>query len=64
MKYSMELTQSDDSDTFDSFKSCPVCMIPDTFPNTGLYMSSQTLERALISISAVGLILYGLYTIK
>ena len=64
MKYSMELTQSDDSDTFDSFKSCPVCMIPDSFPSTGIYMSSQTLERVAISITALGVILYGLYNIK
>ena len=64
MKYSMELTQSDDSDTFDSFKSCPVCMIPDTFPSTGLYMSAQTLERAMISISAIIIVLYGLNKIK
>ena len=64
MKYSMELTQSDDSDTFDSFKSCPVCMIPDSFPSTGIYMSSQTLERVAISITALGVILYGLYNIR
>lgn len=64
MMYSMELTQSDDSDTFDSFKSCPVCMIPDSFLSTGLYMSSQTIERAIISITALSIILYGLYNIK
>jgi len=60
MKYSMELSQEDDSDTFDSFKSCPVCMIPDTFPNTGLYMSPIVLERAIISIIVIGIFTTGL----
>jgi hypothetical protein len=64
MNYSMELTQADDSDTFDSFKSCPVCMIPDTFPGNGIYMTPQTVERLIISISAIGLITYGLFNIK
>uniref|UniRef100_A0A6C0HES4 Glycosyl transferase family 25 domain-containing protein n=1 Tax=viral metagenome TaxID=1070528 RepID=A0A6C0HES4_9ZZZZ len=61
MKYSMELTSSSDSDTFDSYKSCPVCIVPDNFLNTGLYLSSGTLERAVISISALLIIAYGFY---
>lgn len=64
MKYSMELSLSDDSDTFDSFKSCPVCMIPDTFPYTGIYLSPLVLERAAISIFALGIVGYGLYKLK
>jgi len=64
MKYSMEITQQDDSDTFDSFKSCPVCMIPDGFLTSGLYISAQTTERALISVGALSIILYGLYFLK
>ena len=64
MRYSMEITQQDDSDTFDSFKSCPVCMIPDSFLVSGCYVSAQTGERALISLGALGIILYGLYYLK
>jgi hypothetical protein len=64
IQYSMELSQSDDSDTFDSFKSCPVCMIPDTFPSTGMYLSSTTLERAVISVIALGIIGAGFYMRK
>jgi hypothetical protein len=64
MTYSMESTQLDDSDTFDSFKSCPVCMIPDSFPLTGIYISGQTIERSLISIITLGIIVYGLYNLK
>lgn len=64
MKYSMELSLSDDSDTFDSFKSCPICMIPDSFPSSGLYMTQQTIERAIISIGALVIILYGLIHVK
>lgn len=60
IRYSMEITQEDDSDTFDSFKSCPVCMIPDTFPNTGLYMSAAVLERALMSVIVIGIVTAGL----
>jgi len=63
MKYSMELTQSEDSDTFD-INSCPLCIIPDSFPNTVLYLSSGTLERALISLSAIGIIVLGFYLKK
>jgi hypothetical protein len=61
MKYSMELAKSSDSDTFDSYKSCPVCIVPDNFLNTSLYLSSGTLERAVISISALLIIAYGFY---
>jgi GR25 family glycosyltransferase involved in LPS biosynthesis len=61
MKYSMELTQSSDSDTFDSYKSCPVCIIPDTFPSTGMYLSPHTLERATISVLALGIVALGFY---
>jgi hypothetical protein len=60
----MELTLSDDSDTFDSFKSCPVCMIPDSFPESGLYMTPQTIERVIISIGAISIIVYGLIQMK
>jgi hypothetical protein len=64
MRYSMEITQEDDSDTFDSFKSCPVCMVPDSFLNSGIYISAQTSERAVIALGALGIILYGLYYLK
>ena len=64
MKYSMELTKSDDSDTFDSYKSCPVCIVPDTFPSTGLYLSPATYERAFISLTALSIIAIGLYIRK
>ena len=60
MKYSMEITESEDSDTFD-MNSCPLCMIPDTFPSTGLYMSPATIERTVISIVALGIVALGFY---
>lgn len=64
IRYSMEITKTDDSDTFDSFKSCPVCMIPDSFPHTGLYMSPVVLERALVSVVVIGIVVAGLLSRK
>jgi len=64
IKYSMELSTSNDSDTFDSYKSCPVCIVPDTFPSTGLYLSPATFERAVISLTALGIVAVGLYLRK
>ena len=61
MKYSMELTTSNDSDTFDSYKSCPVCIVPDTFPTTGIYISPATFERVAISLTSLGIIGFGFY---
>jgi hypothetical protein len=60
IKYSMELTKSDDSDTFDTYKSCPLCMIPDTFPNTGIYISPLLLEKVIISLTALSIVALGL----
>ena len=49
MTYFSAIDEEVDSDTFDSFMSCPVCMIPDTFMNTGLYIPGDVLTRGLIA---------------
>jgi len=61
MTYFQELTESDDSDTFDSFLSCPVCIVPDKYPYSGLYIPNAILERGLVAIAALGFVGAGLY---
>jgi hypothetical protein len=55
MTYSMEQTQTDDSDTFDGRKSCPVCFIPDKYPEHGVYVT----HGALVGAFAVALVATG-----
>jgi hypothetical protein len=59
MSYAAEVTEENDSDTFDSQKSCPVCYIPDNYPEIGFYMSYDRLTRMAVGLTAVGFVGYG-----
>ena len=60
--YFAELEGTDDSDTFDSKFSCPVCLIPDNYMyNGGVYMDGRKLHRLLIGVSAATFIGVGVY---
>jgi GR25 family glycosyltransferase involved in LPS biosynthesis len=60
--YFAEVEESDDSDTFDSKLSCPVCLIPDNYLyNGGIYMNGQNLHRVLVGVAAAAFVGYGVY---
>ena len=59
--YFAELDKTDDSDTFDSRDSCPVCTVPNDFMYTAYYLAPYQLHRASVAILAVGIIGYGVY---
>lgn len=61
MSYFAEIDQTDDSDTFDGRKNCPVCYIPDNYPEEGFYMSYWRMWRILVGIGALGFVGYGAY---
>ena len=61
MTYFAEATEEDDSDTFDGKKSCPVCYIPDNYPEEGFYLSYWRLSRMLVGAGAIALVGYGAY---
>jgi glycosyl transferase family 25 len=61
MTYFAEQTEENDSDTFDSKKSCPVCYIPDNFPEVGFYMPYWRLSRMIVGATALGFVGYGAY---
>ena len=56
MTYFAELTEGDDSDTWDSRNSCPVCYIPDRYPQVGFYMSYMRLGSILAAGAALGFV--------
>ncbi len=59
--YFAEVEKTDDSDTFDTKFSCPVCLIPDNYMFTGFFMSNLQLHRAAVGVAAAGIVGYGLY---
>lgn len=59
--YEIEFTEGDDSDTFDSMKSCPLCRIPDNFLETHTVRTNQQLARAAAGIIALSIIGTGAY---
>ena len=61
ISYFSAAEEEGDSDTFDSFLSCPVCMIPDTFMNTGLYIPGDILTRGLIASAALAFVGAGYF---
>ena len=61
MGYFMEVTEEQDSDTFDGRKSCPVCYIPDNYPEVGFYMSYDHYYRAMVGLIALGIAGWGGY---
>jgi hypothetical protein len=61
MSYFMEKTEILDSDTFEGRKTCPVCYIPDNFPEVGFYMSYDHFYRAAVGVLALGIVGWGAY---
>jgi hypothetical protein len=61
MNYFQELSLENDSDTFDGKKSCPVCYVPDNFPEVGFYMTYLKLYSMIVGITALGIVSYGAY---
>lgn len=61
MGYFMEQTELLDSDTFEGRKTCPVCYIPDNFPEVGFYMSYDQYYRAIVGLLALGIVGWGAY---
>lgn len=59
MGYFAELTEEQDSDTFDSRKSCPVCQIPDNQPEVGFQMSYMRLGGIIAAMSALSIVGLG-----
>lgn len=58
--YSIEFTDGDDSDTFDTVKSCPVCFIPDNYKQTFVAMPKEKFYRAVGGVAALGFVGLGL----
>jgi hypothetical protein len=56
--YGSEVTEVADSDTFLNRKTCPTCIIPDDYPNYGMYFSHDQ----LIVMLAIGIAGFGLYS--
>lgn len=61
MGYAAEITEADDSDTFDSRKSCPVCVVPDTMLEDGFYMSYHSMWRAIVGAAAFSAVALGAF---
>ena len=53
MTYFAEATEKDDSDTYDGWKSCPTCYIPDDYPKHGFYLSHSAVA-GLVALTLVG----------
>lgn len=59
--YIDEKTNQGDSDTWDpDDMTCPLCIIPDTFPKKGLWISQRKYEKAVVSLVALGIVITGL----
>jgi hypothetical protein len=57
--YGSEDADENDSDTFDTAKSCPVCYVPDDLPKQGFYMSYEKMARMMVGIGAFAFVYYG-----
>lgn len=61
IQYAAELTEEDDSDTFDTRKSCPVCVVPDPMTEHGFYMSYHSMWRAIVGAAALSAVALGAF---
>ena len=61
IQYAAELTEEDDSDTFDTRKSCPVCVVPDPMTEHGFYMSYNYMWRAMVGAAALSAVALGAF---
>lgn len=61
MTYAAEITEAEDSDTFDTRKSCPVCVVPDPMQEHGFYMSYHSMWRALVGAAALSAVAVGAF---
>jgi hypothetical protein len=59
----VEDTMVNDSDTL-SIQTCPLCKIPDNPVNTYYLLPIKGVLQSLVSITAVGFVLYGYYRAK
>jgi len=59
--YEIEFTDEEDSDTFDTIESCPVCSIPDDYLETFIAMPKEKFYRGCIGVLALGIVLMGTY---
>lgn len=64
MSYAAEEAEEMDSDTFDNRKSCPVCYIPDDFPEHGFYMTWWKFNRIAAGVAALGFVGVGYYVAR
>ncbi len=61
IQYAAELTEEDDSDTFDNRKSCPTCTVPDPMTEHGFYMSYDSMWRAFVGAAALSAVALGAF---
>ena len=65
MTYSMETSATNDSDTFESQRSCPVCYIPDNYNNVlYIFRKNGYTVRAIQLATVLGLGYWGWRTWK
>ena len=61
MPFSMEFKKENDSDTFDSRLSCPVCYIPDNYARSMYMFKRNGYPAYAVSALAVAIVGYGLW---
>ena len=57
--YEIEFTEEDDSDTFDSMKSCPLCRVPDEHISEFLITPKVKFFKSVAGIAALGVVVCG-----
>jgi hypothetical protein len=66
MTYFSEIDEVLDSNTMNSTfsETCPVCVIPDKYPEQGFYMSYHKFSRMSVALAALAVVGYGYYRSK
>jgi hypothetical protein len=61
MTYFAEVEQVEDSNTMNSTfaETCPVCVIPDRYPEVGMYLNYYQASRMAVALGALAVIGYG-----